>query len=78
MTAKQNIIKIFTGNEVSVYLLKGLLEEIEVSSMIKNDFQAGVTAGFFGGTPDVVDLFISKEDLKKATPIIEDFLNNAE
>ncbi|MCD4772450.1 MAG: DUF2007 domain-containing protein [Bacteroidales bacterium] len=73
---KNEIIKIYTGTEVSVLYLKGMLEEIGVSAMIKDDFQSSISAGFVEGTPSAIDLFIQKSELKKAEPIINDFIQN--
>lgn len=73
---KNNIIKIFTGTEVSVIYLKGILEETGIIAMIKDDFQSSISAGFVEGTPSAIDLFIQKSDLKKAEPIINDFIQN--
>jgi len=41
--------------------------------MIKNNFQSGVRAGFYGGSPSQVELFIYEEDKEKALPILESF-----
>jgi hypothetical protein len=44
--------------------------------MIQNDFQSGITAGFFGGGTSAVDLFIQETDQKEAEPLINEFLKN--
>ena len=76
MKMKNDIIKIYTGTEVSVIYLKGILEEIGITAMIKDNFQSSISAGFVEGTPSAIDLFIQKSDLKKAEPIIKDFIQN--
>ena len=53
-----------------------MLEEIGVSAMIKDDFQSSISAGFVEGTPSAIDLFIQKSELKKAEPIINNFIQN--
>jgi hypothetical protein len=58
MKTQKNLMRIYTGTEVSVILLKGELEEKGIYTMIKNDFQSGNAAGFFGGIPSAVDLYI--------------------
>ncbi len=58
MNSQIDLIRIYTGTEVSVILLKGELEEKGIYTMIKNDFQSGNMAGFFGGIPSAVDLYI--------------------
>lgn len=72
MNAQIDLIRIYTGTEVSVILLKGELEDKGIYTMIKNDFQSGNMAGFFGGIPSAVDLYILESDTKQAEPM---FLN---
>ena len=71
-----DLIRIFTGSEVSVILLKGELEQIGIQAMMQNDFDAGLSAGFVGGAPSAVDLYIQESDFSKAEPIINEFINN--
>jgi len=71
-----DLIRVFTGTEVLVYLLKERLEEVEISALIKNDFQSGLTVGFISGVPSAVDLYIQESDLKEAEPIINEFIQD--
>lgn len=73
MTTNSDLIKIFTGTDVLVHLLKDELESVGVGAMIRNDFHSGVLAGFSGGVPSAIDLYILSDDLEKAGQIIEDF-----
>ena len=70
------LIRIYTGTEVSVIHLKEELEESGISVMMQNDFQSGISAGFVGGVPSAVDLLIQEKDMEKAKPIIDDFIQN--
>ena len=74
MKENDNLIRVFTGSEITVNLLKDELEEIGISSIIQNDFNSSVAAGFASGTPYSVDLLIQEHDLNKAEPIIEEFI----
>lgn len=76
MTKGNNLVKVFTGSEVSVILLKGVLEENGISTIIKNEYQSGITAGFFSGVPSAIDLYIKESDFKQAEPIIHEFVKN--
>ena len=49
MEYKDEIIKIYSSDELSVLFLKDLLEQDGITSMIKNDFQEGIVGGFGGG-----------------------------
>jgi hypothetical protein len=76
MKNENDLIRVFSGTEITVNLLKDELESVGISAMIQNDFQSGITAGFFGGGTSAVDLFIQEIDEKKALPIIDEFLKN--
>lgn len=69
---KDKIVKVFTGREVNVLTIKGELDSYGIPSMISNDFNSGTIAGFFGGIPTAIDLYIYKRDLERATPIIKE------
>ena len=75
MKIGEELIRVYTGTEVSVILLKGELEENGIHSLIKNDFQSGNMAGFYGGVPSTVDLFIRESDAELAKPIVSEFAN---
>lgn len=69
-------VDIYSGSEVRVIILKGLLEEIGVEGIIQNDFQSGITSGFAGGTINTIRLKVHESDFEKARPVVEDFINN--
>ena len=73
MKDKSNLIRVYSGTELTVNLLKDELEKFGISSMIQNDFNSGVSAGFSGGVPSSIDLFIQELDLGKAEPITREF-----
>ena len=76
MKKEDKLIRVFSGSQISVILLKGELENIGIKSIIQNDFDTGLSAGFFGGGPSAIDLFIQEFDMKEAEPIINEFLQN--
>lgn len=76
MQAENGLIKVFTGTDVVVHMLKGQLEEIGIGCLIRNDFASGTQSGFFGGTTSSVYLFIQESDLPKAQDIIDEFVKN--
>ena len=45
-----------------------------IESMIKNDYESGVSAGFVAGTQTSVDLYVFSKDVKKAQPIVDKFV----
>jgi hypothetical protein len=74
MKEKNKMIRVYSGTELTVNLLKDELEQIGISGLIQNDFNSGIVAGFSGGGPSSIDLFIQEFDLKEAEPIINDFI----
>jgi hypothetical protein len=73
MKKNENLIRIYTGTEITVNLLKDELEKVGIMSIIQNDFESGTSAGV-AGNPSAIDLFIQESDLNAAKPIILDFL----
>ena len=73
MLKNDEFIKVYSGTEVTVLLLKDQLEEIGISALIKNDYKVGIDVGFVGGVQSSVDLFIQVSDFDKAEPVIREF-----
>jgi Putative prokaryotic signal transducing protein len=74
MKAIDNLIKVYSGTELTADLLKGELASIGIPAFVRNGFQSGITGGFFGGTPYAIELFIRENDLTKAEPVINEFI----
>ena len=66
-------IKYFTGSLIQIQRLQLDLDENEIPSLVKNNFQSGLRSGFYGGSPSLVQLFIFEEDKEKAAPILDKF-----
>ena len=65
------LIKIFSGNEILALSLQKKIEEIGVSTVIRNNNQANVIPSI--QTDKAVELFIQEIDFGKANPVIEEF-----
>ncbi|QWX83520.1 DUF2007 domain-containing protein [Cellulophaga sp. HaHaR_3_176] len=65
--------KIYSGNQVSVILLKGLLEDAKIGVIEKNEQRSGVIAGFSGGTDSTISLSVREFDIEKAKNIVSNF-----
>jgi hypothetical protein len=78
MNKGDKLIRVYTGTELSVNLLKDELDSFGISGIIQNDFNSGISAGFSGGISSAVDLLIQESDMKKAELIISEFaqINN--
>jgi hypothetical protein len=70
MEKENKLIRIYSGNEVTVSLLKGRLEIVGIPASIQND--SGDS--FLRGVPAAVDLYIRQSDSEKAEPIINEFI----
>lgn len=66
-------VRLFTGSLIEIQRLQLDLDDHEIPSMVKNNFQSGLRAGFYGGSPSQVELFIYEEDMDKAEGILEAF-----
>ena len=73
---KDGYVHLYSGSEVRVILLKGLLEDKGIQTIVQNDYQSGISVGFAGGTVNTIRLKIHATDLELAKPILEDFIQN--
>ena len=65
--------KLFIGSLIEIQRLQLDLDDNQIPSLVKNNFQSGLRSGFYGGSPSQVELFIYEEDIEKAMPILEKF-----
>ena len=66
-------VRLFTGSLIEIQRLQLDLDDQRIPSMVKNNFQSGLRAGFYGGSPSQVELFIYEEDMEEAQGILETF-----
>ena len=64
-------IKIYTGNFVLVQHIDTLLQEIGISPVIKDESESGRLAGFGSSIQGQQELFVHKDELDKAVPIVQ-------
>ena len=69
MHDKDKIVLIYTGNEVIIERIKVNLEKEDIFPVIKDDYHSGMGAGFVGGTPSTIELFVLESDVEKAIKI---------
>ena len=65
-------IKVYTGSLILINRLVQLLEEQNITSIIKNHRESGRLAGF-GTTGDNVELHVYNSDIDKTEKILKDF-----
>ena len=71
MKSKNELVLLFTGSNVIVERIKAELEQNGIYSIVRNGFQHGIEAGFGGGVPSAIDLFVTESDMEKAKEIIK-------
>jgi hypothetical protein len=79
MTNNNDIKRLYTGTEINVNVLKEILDDNQIPSLIKNDLKSGLTAGFVGGYAEVeASIFVFDDNLEKAKIILDEFLKSIE
>ena len=71
MNTKDGLVLIYTGRIIIVERIQAELESNGIFSIIKDGFQQGIEAGFGGGVPSAIDLFVIESDVEKAEEIIK-------
>lgn len=71
MNSKDELVLIYTGRKVIIERIKAELEQNGIYSIVKNGFQQGIEAGFGGGIPSAIDIYVTESDVEKAKEIIE-------
>ena len=71
MSAKDGLVLIYTGRIIMVERIQAELESNGIVSIMKDGFRQGIEAGFGGGVPSAIDLFVTQSDVEKAKEIIE-------
>lgn len=63
---------VYTGSDVNVQYLQDLFGSEDISSRKKDDFDSGLRAGFGGGMPGQVQLFVEASRLGEARQIVKE------
>ena len=71
MENNENAILVFTGDIISIQRVKAELEAKGISCIIKDGFKQGIEAGFIGGTPSSINLFVLESDVKTAMEVVK-------
>ncbi|WP_103865189.1 MULTISPECIES: putative signal transducing protein [Aquimarina] len=63
--------RVYTGSLINVQFLQSLLQDHHINSITRDDMKSGMIAGFGGGLPNHIQLFVKKVDKENATSIIK-------
>lgn len=71
MGTETNHVTVYTGSEVNIQYLQSIFEKAGIRSIVKNNFQSGLRAGFYGGSPEQVNLLVESSHSEEAKKIAE-------
>ena len=69
MSDDKSYKRVYTGPETNVQYLQELFDKENIHSRSRNDFDSGLRAGFGGGLPGQVLLFVLEEEYESAVKI---------
>jgi len=72
MDTEDDYKRVYTGSEVNVQYLEDLLQQENIGTRVRNDFDSGLRAGFGGGLPGQVQLFVLTEQYEQALRIVQE------
>lgn len=68
--------KLFSGNFIIVQMLKDRLESAGITPIIKDESESGRLAGFGASIQGFQELYVSNEEVLKATTILKEVNEN--
>jgi hypothetical protein len=68
---ESNYIKIYTGNFIVTQLMVDKLEAVGITAIIKDESESGRLGGFGTFNQGTQELYVNKDELDTAVPIIE-------
>jgi hypothetical protein len=68
---QSNYENVYTGSEVNIQYLQEILHKAGIESIVKNNFESGLRAGFGGGLPGQVQLLVEKSHFSEAQKIVK-------
>lgn len=68
--SENNYVKIFSGTFIIVQLVMDRLESVGINAIIKDESESARMAGFGSSFQGFQELYVSKEELDHALPIL--------
>jgi len=65
-------IKIFSGSFIVVQLVLDRLSSAGINAVVKDETESGRLAGFASSIPGFQELYVSKDEVEFAVPIVEE------
>jgi hypothetical protein len=77
MTNTNDIKRLYTSSEINVNVLKEILDDNKISSLVKHDMKSGLTAGFGGGYMEAeASIYVTVNNFDAATIVLTEFLKS--
>ncbi len=74
----EETVRIYTGSDILAEALVGRLEDVNITPILRDDEQSGVMFGSGSKFDDQVRVFVRKDELALAQPILDAFLKEIE
>ncbi|MEH6764988.1 putative signal transducing protein [Aequorivita antarctica] len=74
----EKTVRIYTGSDIMAEALVGRLKEVNITPILRDDEQSGVMFGSGSKFDDQVRVFVRKDELAIAQPIVDAFLKEIE
>ncbi|MBI9053900.1 MAG: DUF2007 domain-containing protein [Bacteroidales bacterium] len=78
MTDKNDLTLLFTGSEINANVLKEILEDNQISSLVRNDMNSSKAAGFGVSFGSEANLYVANKDIENAKVLLDQFLKSFE
>lgn len=69
-----NYIKIYTGSSIIVEHIVNTLKKAGINAIVKDETESGRLAGFGASIAGLQELFVNKDEMDNAIPIVEDLI----
>ncbi|MEM0519456.1 putative signal transducing protein [Aequorivita flava] len=74
----EETVRIYTGSDIMATALVGRLEEANITPILRDDEQSGVMFGSGSKFDDQVRVYVRKDELAIAQPIVDAYLKEIE
>jgi hypothetical protein len=74
----EETVRIYTGSDILAKALVDRLEEVNITPILRDDEQSGVMFGSGNKFDDQVRIFVRKDELAMAQPIVDAYLKEIE
>lgn len=69
--SENNFVKIFSGTFIIVQMVLDRLENVGIKAIVKDESESGRLAGFASSIQDFQDVYVSREELDVAIPVVD-------